>query len=168
MKRYKSVIVFIVLFVTNGFCQNINKNEVLPTSYWDCAKQTVRCTLVTKDSAEFKIKNLNFINENGNKIYTYLTIDNLYGILPLGDATNNLLTVWVTGSAMRIIVFSLANNNIKIVLDANTREFPELVYNDKSRNYLNINLPVSEKNKNRRLHKDFNVYNWNGKEYIKK
>lgn len=54
--------------------------------------------------------------------------DRFLGMIPTRDAGGNLITLWVGGSAYKVLVVRYADGQIKQVLDVGTRSVPELVW----------------------------------------
>ena len=69
------------------------------------------------------------------KKYKYETGDSFLTMYPLSEINGNLLTIWGGGSAYHFNVFSLKDNEIRIVLEAGSKALPEIADIDNDGEY---------------------------------
>ena len=60
-------------------------------------------------------------------LYSMTTEDAFLTAFPTGESGGSLVTVWVGGSALHVLVFRYGEDRINKVLEAGSRSFPELV-----------------------------------------
>lgn len=111
----------------------LKKENVVAMNYWDINDATFLCTVtlhsVKVDNNTYPDRKLTFYKKMGAKFketYQFKPGDFFLSMYPISDS-GNLITVWVTGSAYRFYIFSLVNNEIKLVLDEGSKLMPEIV-----------------------------------------
>jgi hypothetical protein len=111
----------------------LEKNKILAMNYWDTKDVTLLCVVTSHTR---KIKNTSYMerrlniyekNENNfSSIYEFAPGDSFLSMYPISE-NGNLMTIWVSGSAYRIYIFSLEDKKIKTVLEEGSKLMPEIL-----------------------------------------
>ncbi|KDA52838.1 hypothetical protein EG19_10175 [Thermoanaerobaculum aquaticum] len=107
--------------------------EIAVLTRWDVGKERVFCVVLDnerRNPAEPPERVLIiYVERHGGReeLFRYATMDVPLAAFPTAESNGNLVTVWVGGSALRVVVFHYANGKVQQVLEAGSRSFPELV-----------------------------------------
>jgi hypothetical protein len=112
-------------------------NEVIALTIWPTNQNDLFCTVIidpdqilesesTKIIRQFDV--YQEVNKEYNLIFSMKTLDNFVSMYPTEDIDSNLVTVWTSGSAYHIIVFSFnGEEKVNIVLDEHSKIHPEII-----------------------------------------
>jgi hypothetical protein len=111
-------------------------------------------------------------NENKKLIekYSYKTYDWFSSLFPIQQEHGNLFTIWGGGSAYHFVVFSMSDNEVKIVLQIGAKQFPEFIDFDND-GEMEIVITEGELAKDYRtnqilsLPESARLFKWNGNSY---
>jgi hypothetical protein len=113
--------------------RTLEKNKILAMNYWDIKDVTLLCVVTSHTR---KIKNTFYMErrlniyekneDNISSIYEFAPGDSFLSMYPISE-DGNLMTIWVSGSAYRIYIFSLEDKKIKTVLEEGSKLMPEIL-----------------------------------------
>jgi hypothetical protein len=107
--------------------------EFVVLTRWDVGKERLFCAVwenSRRDPAAPPERALViYVGRHGarEELFRYAAMDVPLAAFPTAESNGNLVTVWVGGSALHVVVFHYANGSVQQVLEAGSRSFPELV-----------------------------------------
>lgn len=111
----------------------LEQENILAQIYWTVSNHTYLCVVTFHETESQGItvphRRLSVFQKVGGnleKIYDFEPGDIFLSMYPLAE-DGNLMTVWVSGSAYRLYVFSAVEDTIRIVLEEGTKMMPEIV-----------------------------------------
>jgi hypothetical protein len=131
----KLVIVALVgLFTNTGTGATVNAGcgaacspGVVAEAPWDtgAVRQAVLTCVVQKDPI---VGHTLTVLRDSAKIFAFGEGDSFLGMFPTRGSGGHLVTLWATGSAYRTLVFHFEQEEVRVVLDIGSKQFPEILY----------------------------------------
>jgi hypothetical protein len=145
-----TIIYIISAFSSFTYSQIFERANIKYLVTWDADEyldNPIICTISESDSIGYKIRSIIFYKDSINKT-NIISIFNEEGTIiaafPLKDVSSNLMTIWETGSAYRVVIYTYIQGKIIKSLEEGTQSYPELFYENKNSSMLSIVITDSD------------------------
>ncbi|MBI5695095.1 MAG: hypothetical protein HZC51_05040 [Nitrospirae bacterium] len=156
----------------------MSTKDILAINKWDFSDADGKIhdtvCVVTRSDDVLSTGKISFYNRTDDntleKVYEYDPECYYYSMFALSNA-GNLVTVWETGSAVHLTIFSMIHGKIVAVMDESMKGFPEIADIDNDGEFeiittLDNFLTDYKTNKVVQLPEEADIYKWDGEKYF--